>query len=317
MNTPVKSSQVNYLQISPEQEGQRIDNFLQNQLKSVPKSHIYRILRTGEVRVNKGRIKPTYRVQAGDTVRVPPLQQIEAPPPTQPHAGVLAQLADSIIYEDKCLLVVNKPSGMAVHGGSGLNYGVIEGLRALFPDAPYLELVHRLDRETSGCLMVARRASMLRRLHEQLRTGGLNKQYLALVKGCWPNKMHHVIAPLKKNNLQSGERMVRVADDGKPARSEFTIEQHFKNATLMRVHPLTGRTHQIRVHATHAGHPLAGDEKYGDESFNQQMRTMGLKRLFLHAAALDIYLPENDYRLQVSAPLPEPLATVLKRLDND
>lgn len=313
MNTSLKTSQVNYLQVLPEQAGQRIDNFLHNQLKSIPKSHIYRILRKGEVRVNKGRIKPTYRLQAGDQVRIPPLQQAEAPPPSQPHAGVLAQLADSILYQDNYLLVVNKPAGMAVHGGSGVSYGVIEGLRALYPDAPYLELVHRLDRDTSGCLMIARRASLLRRLHSQLREGGLHKQYVALVKGCWPATQRRVDAPLKKNTLQSGERMVRVADDGKAARSEFAVTQYFKQATLVQVTLLTGRTHQIRVHATHCGHPLAGDEKYGDPEFNQALRTVGLKRLFLHANRLTIQLPDNE--LQIDAPLPPTLEQVLKRLE--
>jgi 23S rRNA pseudouridine955/2504/2580 synthase len=315
MNTSVKTNQVHYLQVLPEQAGQRIDNFLHNQLKGIPKSHIYRILRKGEVRVNKGRIKPTYRLQAGDQVRVPPLQQAETPPPSQPHAGVLAQLADSILYQDKYLLVINKPAGMAVHGGSGVNYGVIEGLRALYPDAPYLELVHRLDRDTSGCLMIARRASMLRRLHSQLREGGLHKQYLALVKGCWPATQRRVEVPLKKNTLQSGERMVRVAEDGKAARSEFTMMQYFKTASLVQVTLLTGRTHQIRVHASHCGHPLAGDDKYGDHDFNQALRTVGLKRLFLHANRLSIRLPDTDYQVTLEAPLPPMLEQVLKRLD--
>jgi 23S rRNA pseudouridine955/2504/2580 synthase len=316
MTAILPKTQVHYLSVSAEQAGQRIDNFLQNQLKNIPKSHIYRILRTGEVRVNKGRIKPTYRVQMGDEIRLPPLQMAETETPSLPHAGILAQLSAAILHEDKQLLVVNKPAGMAVHGGSGVQYGVIEGLRALYPDAPYLELVHRLDRDTSGCLMIARRSSMLRRLHEQLRTGQLHKKYVALAAGRWPNRCHTVNAPLKKNTLQSGERMVRVTDDGKAAVSQFKVLRHFPqhNATWIQVEPLTGRTHQIRVHAAHAGHPLAGDEKYGIDDFNQKMRQLGLKRLFLHAQSLTIDLPDNEYHLEINAPLPPELQQFLDKL---
>ncbi|ALG68403.1 23S rRNA pseudouridine(955/2504/2580) synthase RluC [Beggiatoa leptomitoformis] len=311
MNTE-KTAQVSHVEISEDHAGQRIDNFLLTHLKGVPKSHIYRILRSGEVRVNKGRIKPDYRLQAGDLLRLPPVQTATRTEVT-PHQSVLKALQASILYEDAKLLVINKPSGLAVHGGSGVQYGVIEGLRALYPQANFLELVHRLDRETSGCLMIAKKSSVLRQLHAYLRDADMNKQYLALVQGKWSARVKQVNAPLRKNILQSGERVVRVNDDGKPSLSEFRIVELFKQATLMRVHPVTGRTHQIRVHATHTGHPIAGDEKYGDDNFNRALRQQGLNRLFLHAAELTIQLPEQK-PLTVKAPLPEPLEAVLAQL---
>jgi 23S rRNA pseudouridine955/2504/2580 synthase len=309
----LKQPSVTYLKISPEQVGQRIDNFLQTHLKGVPKSHIYRILRTGEVRINKGRIKPTYRLQAGDLLRLPPVQyQPTVPKPSARHQ---TELAKAIMHEDAHLLIINKPPGMAVHGGSGINGGVIEALRALYPNAPYLELVHRLDRDTSGCLMIAKKHSMLRRLHALLREGGIHKHYLTLVQGRWHKKITKVEARLRKNILQSGERIVRVNSEGKSAVSQFSIEQQLTTTTLLRVRPLTGRTHQIRVHAAYAGHPIAGDNKYGDDKFNQQMRHYTLKRLFLHAEKLEFVLPDINYRISVHAPLPAPLQQVLKRLE--
>jgi 23S rRNA pseudouridine955/2504/2580 synthase len=314
MATKSFSTQVAYINIESDQAGQRIDNFLQTYLKNVPKSHVYCILRTGQVRVNRGRIKPTYRLQAGDQLRLPPLQQSTvATPVPQP---VLAKnlLAKAIIYEDDALIVINKPSGMAVHGGSGISFGVIEGLRVLYPHLPHLELVHRLDRDTSGCLLVTKKRSFLRQLHQLLRTGKLHKHYLALVQGTWPPQLTQVSLSLQKNILQSGERVVRVQLDGKPSQSIFKIEQTWPVATLLRVQPLTGRTHQIRVHTAHQGHPIAGDEKYGQEAFNQQMRHYGLHRLFLHAVALDFHLPESDYQLTLQAPLPVELKQVLKQL---
>lgn len=310
-------SQVTYLEISAEQAGQRIDNFLHTYFHHVPRSVVYRILRGGEVRVNKGRVKPTYRLQAGDSVRIPPVKDAESPPPATPSSRALEQLRAAILYEDKGLIVLNKPAGMAVHGGSGVNYGVIEGLRAIYPTAPFLELVHRLDRDTSGCLMIAKKSSLLRRLHEQLRldkTGGIQKQYLALVKGRWSPKCKEINAPLLKNTLSSGERMVRISQDGKEAISRFNIEQTFSNATLVRVEPVTGRTHQIRVHSLSVQHPVAGDEKYGDAAFNQQMAALGLKRLFLHSEKLIINLPDCELFLTVEAELPPELAGVLPKL---
>ena len=314
MNTSPQKTAVEYLEISAEQAGQRIDNFLHNYLKGVPKSYIYRILRKGEVRINKGRIKQTYRLQTGDVLRVPPVERSETAAAPANNAAALAVLQAAVLYEDSRLLVLNKPAGMAVHGGSGISFGVIEGLRALHPDAPYLELAHRLDRDTSGCLMIAKKASFLRRLHELLREGQLQKTYLALVRGYWSKRKQQVSAPLQKNILQSGERIVRVNEAGKLAVSDFEISQRFKNCTLMSVKPITGRTHQIRVHGTYAGHPLAGDSKYGDEVFNQQMRAHGLKRLFLHAAALQIQIPELELNLTIDAPLPADLQGVLAKL---
>lgn len=297
------------------EEGQRIDNFLLTRLKGVPKTKIYRILRTGEVRVNSGRIKPSYRVQAGDSVRIPPLRQAEPATAQRPGDRVLEMVASSIIFEDKGLLVVNKPSGLAVHGGSGLSYGLIEALRALRPEAPFLELGHRLDRDTSGCIVIAKKRSVLRAFHELLREGGSDKRYLALLKGRWRGGEIKVDAPLRKNVTQSGERMVRVSEDGKPALTIFRPVTIYKDATLVEAELITGRTHQVRVHAAHTGHPIAGDEKYGDEAFNKRMGEVGLKRLFLHASALSFTLPESGQVVSVSAPLGDELRAVLDRLE--
>ena len=310
-NKPVA---VKMLEIDASQAGQRIDNFLLTHLKGAPKSFIYRILRKGEVRVNKGRIKPTYRLQAGDMVRIPPVRLDESPA-ERPAEWALKSVEQSIIYEDKRLLIINKASGLAVHGGSGLSYGVIEAIRALRPEAPYLELVHRLDRDTSGCLLIAKKRSALRLLHELLRANQINKQYLALVKGNWGGGDRAIEAPLRKNTLQSGERMVLVSEDGKQARSLFRPLCCTDRASLIQVQLDTGRTHQIRVHAVHSGHPLAGDDKYGDEKFNAEMQKLGLKRLFLHAVRLDFTMPDDEQRITIMAPLPVELTAVLNKLD--
>lgn len=305
-------SGVSSIEIGPEHEGQRIDNFLVTALKGVPKSHVYRILRKGEVRVNKGRVPPSYRLKAGDVVRVPPIRVAAPEAPPMVGKGTLERLQQAIIYEDRGLLIIDKPAGMAVHGGSGVSYGVIEGLRALRPEAT-LELVHRLDRDTSGCLIIAKRRSALRTLHELLRDGKVEKRYLALVRGRLEKQW--VDAPLRKNVLSSGERVVKVAADGKPAQTEFTPVERFENATLVDVRLLTGRTHQIRVHAAYLGHGLAGDEKYGDADFNKRMRDeAGLKRLFLHAASLSFLAPGSTQRVSINAPLPAELQEVLNRL---
>ncbi|MDM8564064.1 23S rRNA pseudouridine(955/2504/2580) synthase RluC [Candidatus Halobeggiatoa sp. HSG11] len=304
---------ITYLDIPAEKAGQRVDNFLHTYLKGVPKSHVYRILRTGQVRVNKKRIKPTYRLTAGDRLRVPPVQ---CRPLTVPilNTNRKKALVSSVLHEDNFLLILNKPAGMAVHGGSNINAGAIESLRVLYPNAPYLELVHRLDRDTSGCLMIAKKRSMLRRLHNLLRNGGIYKQYLTLVQGRWDPHKTEVRVPLRKNVLQSGERIVRVCSDGKKAITQFHIIQQFANTSLLQVQLKTGRTHQIRVHTAHEGHPIAGDNKYGDRNFNQQMRQLALKNLFLHAEKLVINLPEIDYHLTINAPLPKNLQQVLKNL---
>jgi 23S rRNA pseudouridine955/2504/2580 synthase len=302
---------VSYIEAGPYHDGQRIDNFLHTYLKDVPKSHIYRILRTGEVRVNKARVKPTYRVQAGDVIRLPPLQVQARPQVPQPSAHISATLRAAILYEDNALLVLNKPAGIAVHGGSGIDLGVIESLRTLYDKNAFLELVHRLDRDTSGCLLIAKKPALLRELQALMRErAGMRKSYLALVQGRWPQTLRKIDLPLRKNTLHSGERIVRVDVEGKAAQSLFKVREYFAAASLLEVELITGRTHQIRVHASHAGHPLAGDDKYGDAAFNASMRAYGLKRLFLHAARLEIRLP-GATPLIFSAPLPPILETVL------
>lgn len=304
---------VRMLQVGAEDAGQRIDNFLMRHLKGAPRSLIYRILRRGEVRVNKGRIKPEYRIQAGDQVRVPPVRT-SAPTPSNVGEGAGDRLEQRILYEDERLLVIDKPAGMAVHGGSGLSYGVIEALRASRPDAHFLELVHRLDRETSGCLLIAKKRSELRMLHELLRERAVDKRYLALVQGGWNLGDKRINAPLLKNQLRSGERIVTVNPEGKAADSRFRPLDIFKEASLVEVDLGTGRTHQIRVHGAHVGHPLAGDEKYGDEVFNRRMRELGLRRLFLHAHSIGFRDPINGREINVSTPLPAELRAVLDKL---
>ncbi|MBW2958002.1 MULTISPECIES: 23S rRNA pseudouridine(955/2504/2580) synthase RluC [Hafnia] len=304
----MNNTSVKLVTIAADEAGQRIDNFLRNQLKGVPKSMIYRIVRKGEVRVNKKRIKPEYKLQSGDEVRIPPVRIAERDEaPVSAKLDKVAALNDCIIFEDDYLLVLNKPSGTAVHGGSGLSFGVIEGLRALRPEARFLELVHRLDRETSGVLLVAKKRSALRALHEQLRMKGMQKDYLALVRGQWQSHCKVVQAPLLKNILQSGERIVRVNAEGKPSETRFKVEERFENATLVKASPVTGRTHQIRVHTLHAGHPIAFDDRYGDREFDSELKGTGLDRLFLHAAALRFEHPNTGEIMRVEAPLDKKL----------
>lgn len=308
-------SQARYLQVGPERAGQRIDNFLLTELKGLPRTALYRLLRTGQVRVNKGRVKPAYRLAAGDQIRIPPLRlpvpgELPPPPP-----GQLRLLERSLLYEDAGFMVVNKPAGMAVHGGSGLSFGVIEGLRTLRPQETELELVHRLDRDTSGCLLVAKRRAMLRWLHEQIRQQTMQKHYLALLAGSWAGRPREVNAPLLKNTLQSGERVVRVDPDGKPSRTQFRLVRHYPGASLVEARLETGRTHQIRVHAAYMGAPVLGDEKYGDREANRALRERGgLKRLFLHATALTFPLPEEAQPFRIQAPLSPDLEAVLAHL---
>ncbi|MFP1828659.1 23S rRNA pseudouridine(955/2504/2580) synthase RluC [Lonsdalea quercina] len=306
---------VQFLTVSDEEAGQRIDNFLRTKLKGVPKSMIYRILRKGEVRINKKRVKPEYKLLDGDLIRIPPVRTSEREE-AQVSVGLakVSALADCIIYEDDYLLVLNKPSGTAVHGGSGLSFGVIEGLRALRAEARFLELVHRLDRDTSGVLLVAKKRSSLRALHEQLRSKGMQKDYLALVRGQWQSHCKAVKAPLLKNILQSGERIVRVNSEGKPSETRFKVEERFEHATLVKASPVTGRTHQIRVHTLHAGHPIAFDDRYGDRDFDAQLAGTGLKRLFLHAQALKFEHPNTGETLRVEAPLDNELRRCLQLL---
>ncbi|HDL1149743.1 TPA: 23S rRNA pseudouridine(955/2504/2580) synthase RluC, partial [Mannheimia haemolytica] len=282
----VISAGVQFFTISEDEAGQRLDNFLLAKLKGVPKSLIYRIVRKGEVRVNKGRNKPEYKLQPDDLVRVPPVRVAEKnEAPISTKLNKVAELESQILYEDESMLVINKPSGIAVHGGSGLSFGVIEALRALRPQARFLELVHRIDRDTSGILLVAKKRSALRSLHEQLREKVVQKDYLALVRGQWQAHTKVIKAPLLKNELASGERIVRVSEEGKPSETRFSIEERYANATLVKASPITGRTHQIRVHTQYAGHPIALDDKYGDAEFDSKMKEVGLQRLFLHAHA--------------------------------
>ncbi|MCG5281880.1 23S rRNA pseudouridine(955/2504/2580) synthase RluC [Providencia rettgeri] len=312
MNT---QNQVQFIDISDDEAGQRIDNFLLTKLKGVPKSMIYRIIRKGEVRVNKGRIKPEYKLVEGDQVRVPPVRVAERETaPVSAKLDKVAALANCILFEDDVLLVLNKPSGTAVHGGSGLSFGVIESLRALRPDARFLELVHRLDRDTSGILLVAKKRSALRALHEQLRLKQMQKDYLALVRGNWQSHMKVIQAPLLKNILQSGERVVKVSSEGKPSETRFKVEERFDNATLVKASPVTGRTHQIRVHTLYAGHPIAFDDRYGDKQFDSQLVGTGLNRLFLHASALKFTHPKTGEEMRLQAPLDNQLNHCLKIL---
>tara|TARA_R110002049_G_scaffold83933_14_gene213637 strand:+ start:3006 stop:3911 length:906 start_codon:yes stop_codon:yes gene_type:complete len=293
--------------------GQRLDNYLQREMKGIPRTRLYRALRKGEVRVNKGRVRADYRLAIGDVVRIPPLQQPEPSAEPRIPRQQTAQLERQIIHEDDDLLVIDKPSGLAVHGGSGLSFGLIECLRQVRPDARYLELVHRLDRDTSGVILIAKRAPILRELHRQLREKHIEKRYLALVCGKWPRAVRVVDAPLEKNVLQSGERMVRVSRDGKRAVTEFSVVERFAGATLIEARPITGRTHQIRVHAQQAGFPLLGDEKYSDDRTAAFARQIGLKRLFLHAASLQFsLLDKGDFTLR--APLESNLDIILEKL---
>ena len=310
--------QVSFVTISEENEAQRIDNFLITYFKGVPKSMIYRILRKGEVRVNKKRIKPEYKLAIGDEVRIPPIRVSEKTvPEISTKLNKVADLEKAIIYEDDVILAINKPSGIAVHGGSGLSFGVIEGLRALRPEAKFLELVHRIDRETSGILLIAKKRSALKALHEQLRLKQMQKNYLALVKGNWPSECKVVQAPLLKNVLKSGERVVKVNAEGKPSETRFKVEERFGFATLVKASPVTGRTHQIRVHTQYANHPIAFDDRYGDSQFDALLTDSKLNRLFLHAANVKFIHPKTLQEMQLHAPLDDVLQNCLTKIRDD
>lgn len=307
-------AQVQLLTISEEEAGQRIDNFLLRICKGVPKSHIYRVLRSGEVRVNKGRIDQTYRLVEGDMVRVPPVRVAEKATLT----GVPS--ADfPVLFEDNYLLVIDKPAGVAVHGGSGVSYGVIEQLRAARPDAKFLELVHRLDRETSGVLLLAKKRSALTNLHEQIRGGEPDKRYWALVHGDWKNARQHVKLPLHKYSTPDGERRVRVQADGMPSHTVFNLARKYENFALLEAELKTGRTHQIRVHLASSGFAIAGDDKYGDFALNRALQKAegerpALKRMFLHAHQITFIHPETGRQMTLEAPLPQECARFLKGL---
>lgn len=308
---------VNWLEVGAEESGQRIDNYLIRWLKGVPKSHVYRILRSGEVRVNKGRIGPDYRVQDGDRVRVPPIRTAQRENAALPKSG--APIKFDVLFEDAALLVINKPSGLAVHGGSGISLGAIEQLRAARPEAKFLELVHRLDRDTSGVLMFAKKRSALVAMHEKLREGKVQKLYLALVRGHWRDAKRAVKVPLQKHLLANGERRVSVSEDGQAAHTIFRLRQSWPKLqtpfSLLEAELKTGRTHQIRVHLTHLGFPIAGDDKYGDFPLNKTLKKQILKRMFLHAHRIGITHPDSGATMHFEAPLPLELEACLTQLN--
>jgi 23S rRNA pseudouridine955/2504/2580 synthase len=308
------SAQVRLVTISEDEADQRIDNFLLRVCKGVPKSHIYRVLRSGEVRVNKGRIDQTYRLKEGDVVRIPPVRVAEKSTQSVPGAEF------SILLEDAHLLVIDKPAGVAVHGGSGVSYGVIEQLRAARPDAKFLELVHRLDRETSGVLLLAKKRSALTDLHEQIREGELDKRYLALVQGEWKNARQHVKLPLFKYTTPDGERRVRVQADGQASHTVFNLVRRYGDFVLLEAELKTGRTHQIRVHLASSGFPIVGDDKYGDFSLNKALQKadgerVALKRMFLHAFQVTFRHPATGAQVTLKAPLPQECERFLKSIE--
>ena len=311
-----KKEGVRQVIINAGQSNRRIDNFMIKELGKVPKSRIYQMLRRGEIRVNGGRIKQDYRLQTGDKVRIPPVHFSVSEKPEPPGHKLLNLVRDSLIFENEEIIILNKPAGLSVHGGSGQIYGIIEILRNLRPADTDLQLVHRLDRETSGCLMIAKNSFSLRWLHECLREGRIKKQYLALLKGHLHNRTVKVTAPIEKNIAKSGERIATISESGKHALTEFTRTKQFDAATLADVKINTGRTHQIRVHAAFIHHPLAGDTKYGDKTFNQDMRQHGLRRLFLHAKTLGIPAwPGKQKDLVMDSELPDDLQSVLTTLE--
>ncbi len=304
-------SSVRTVEVGPEREGQRLDNCLAALLKGVPKGHVYRLLRTGQVRVNGRRAKPDTRLAAGDRLRIPPVRTAEREASGTPPPSMLDEVRRAVIFEDRDFLAIDKPAGIASHGGSGVAFGAIELMRAARPNE-HLELAHRLDRDTSGVLVFARSRRGLAGLQELIRTGQTTKQYLCLLTGKLQRVKFDVNAPLRKSTLAGGERMVRVDSDGKPALTFFREIERFRDASLVEATLATGRTHQIRVHAAHAGHPLAGDPKYGEREANKRFRALGLKRMFLHAARFEFELDERAYSF--SAPLPDDLRAVLDRL---
>lgn len=315
----VSKNSVSQAIISEDEQGQRLDNFLLRLCKGVPKSHVYRILRSGEVRVNSKRSDASYRLQQGDVLRIPPVRVAQKVEEVVAGAEFKADLP--VLYEDEALLVIDKPAGIAVHGGSGVSFGVIEALRRQRPQARFLELAHRLDRETSGILLIGKKRSALVALHDMFREGGTggsgrgaDKRYLVLVSGRWMDPVRNVRHPLLKYLLESGERRVRVAEGGKPSHTIFRLLARWENFSLLEAELKTGRTHQIRVHLAHLGFPIAGDEKYGDFALNKVLPREGLKRMFLHAWKMGMPHPISGQALALEAPLPENLRGFLQQL---
>ncbi|HUL56459.1 MAG TPA: RluA family pseudouridine synthase [Usitatibacter sp.] len=293
---------VRHVEVTEDEAGQRIDNYLIARLKGVPKSRVYRILRSGEVRVNSGRVEASYKIAAGDRIRIPPVRvAARDAPEAAPHFRL------PVIYEDDWIVAIDKPAGVAVHGGSGIAHGVIESLRAMRPQAKFLELVHRLDRETSGVLLVAKKRSALTALHEMLRTHGMDKRYLVAVAGRFRNERQRVRLALLKRATADGDRRVSVSKEGQEAETLFRRIARGADASLLEAQLLTGRTHQIRVHLAHLKHPVLGDEKYGDFELNKALRKKGLRRMFLHASRLAFRHPETGAPMQLTAPLPAEL----------
>lgn len=306
-------NQVKQVTITASHEGQRVDNYLLSLLRGVPKSRVYRIIRKGEVRVNKKRVDASYRLVCGDLLRVPPVRMAEPGEAIKPSKKLSDLIEASILYEDPSLIIINKPAGLAVHGGSGIQLGLIETIRAMRPQAPFLELVHRLDRDTSGCIMVAKKRSRLTFLHDCLKQGTIKKRYWAIVEGkCKANKV--VEAPLFKYLLMSGERRVKVAPEGKFAKTGIKILESFKDVTLLEATPVTGRTHQIRVHCAYIGHPIVGDEKYGQRDV---IEAGDVQQLFLHAKELVIPVQGSAETLTVTAPLSDVFQSYLSDLRNE
>ena len=306
-----QTPQVIYVEINEDNCDQRLDNFLISRLKGVPKSRIYRLVRKGEVRVNKGRVDIKYRLAAGDVVRIPPVRVAERSEESFVPKGLQAALQQGILFEDDGFMVINKPAGFAVHGGSGVSSGIIEGLRLIRPEARFLELVHRLDKDTSGCLLIAKKRSALRKLQEFFRNSEIKKTYQALLAGQWDRKKLIVTAPLLKNISKGGERIVVISKAGKAAETLFTRIKLFRNATLVEASPKTGRTHQIRVHAASLGHAIVGDDRYGSDEINKLFKNKGYKRMFLHAETLKFKHPVTDEKMTISAPLPLQLMNLL------
>jgi 23S rRNA pseudouridine955/2504/2580 synthase len=307
-------SKVRKVEVSERESGQRIDNFLLKQLSGIPKSAIYRILRKGEVRVNGGRVKPERKLELGDEVRIPPVRLAEKGEAVRPPDSVLNRLRESIIHEDDQYLAINKPAGFASHGGTGVPYGVIESIRA-WGKYTFIELCHRLDRDTSGVLLLAKTRPALLRAQRAFKNSLADKRYFALVVGRWRGEDRDVDAALLKSRLQSGERFVEVDDeDGKPSKSRFSPKARYKDYTLMEVSIFSGRTHQIRVHSLALGHPVAGDEKYGEREVNLKLRRHGLKRMFLHSHYLKLAPDETLPKLIVSAPMPDELRSFMSKL---
>ncbi len=297
-----KKSPVRQITINSEDDSRRIDNFLMGMLKGLPRTRIYQMLRRGEVRVNKGRVKQSYRLQKEDVVRIPPVSMVMPEDRGKPPAYMLDMLKSAVLFEDEHIMALNKPAGIAVHGGSGRSFGVIEVMRYLRPEAGNLQLVHRIDQQTSGCLLLSKTAQGLQHLHEALRSRHAQKRYLTLLKGDIGRQSIKVDVPLKKNIMLSGERLVQVDQGGKAAHSSFRRKQLFQNTCLVEVTIETGRTHQIRVHSRHIGHPVAGDDKYGDRDLNRALRRRGLNRMFLHASQIKL-ADYGDNGLTISAAL--------------